>query len=353
MCVRIAASLVAALCLLSAASVRAQDAALLQNTTVQSHVPMLDNEAAWRHLPDCDDAGAILPGWARALAASHPHTTAAVLELDGVYRARSGLDPTLRAKIRWTAAHANRCEYGMAYAIADLRASGVREQEIAALGARPASLSVSERSVLEFADKMTTAADSVTDTEVAFLRTEFGEAKLVAIVLQLAYANFMDRLVLSLGVPLEESGPLPPRVYGFPALTSLEEIPAATRPKIVEQNDPSAKPRLSPEIQQVFGGDWSAIQFDQLQGMMETQRMRKGRISVPAWEEVQDRLPPGMYPKDRAMKIRWSLVVLGHQPELGVAWLRCLRVFGREADFDPVLAESMFWVVTRSLKCFY
>ena len=57
---------------------------------------------------------------------------------------------------------------------------------------------------------MTLDAGSVTDLQVAGLRKAYGEEKLVAMVLLLAAANFQDRLLLSLGVALEEGGPLPP-----------------------------------------------------------------------------------------------------------------------------------------------
>ncbi|MEZ6062112.1 MAG: hypothetical protein R3C19_17370 [Planctomycetaceae bacterium] len=189
--------------------------------------------------------------------------------------------------------------------------------------------------------------------QVEALRLEFGEPQLVAMVLQIAYANFMDRLVLSLGVTVEDGGPIPPRVFRFPAFETLNDIPKASRPEQSETPADAERPRQSLKMQEVFGRDWSSLRFDQLKTMLQHQQDRKARVSIPDWESVQSRLPAGMYPKDREMKIRWSLVVLGHQPELGIAWLRCLRVFGREAEFDRVLAESMFWVVTRSLQCFY
>ncbi|MEZ6062111.1 MAG: carboxymuconolactone decarboxylase family protein [Planctomycetaceae bacterium] len=68
-----------------------------------------------------------------------------MLELDGIYRGSTALDPKLRAKIRWTVASANRCGYGMAYAVADLRAAGADEEEIAALQSSRTDLPARER----------------------------------------------------------------------------------------------------------------------------------------------------------------------------------------------------------------
>ena len=52
-----------------------------------------------------------LPGWSRMLAGSLPRTTSLMLALDHAHRAENPLDPALRAKLRWLAADANRCDY--------------------------------------------------------------------------------------------------------------------------------------------------------------------------------------------------------------------------------------------------
>src|SRR5581483_4019476 len=88
--------------------------------------PLPSDAEAWRRLPRTEEgANQPLTAWARALAASLPRTTAAMLELDYLHRARSPLDPLLRGKLRWVAAHANRCAYTEAYAAADLRRAGL------------------------------------------------------------------------------------------------------------------------------------------------------------------------------------------------------------------------------------
>jgi hypothetical protein len=99
--------------------------------------------------------------------------------------------------------------------------------------------------------------------------------------------------------------------------------------------------------------EWARLDFDFLQGKMEDQRGREGRIPVPSWDEVRRRLPPGVRVPPRPVRIRWSLVCSGYQPELAAAWGACTRAFGEEARQDRVFEESLFWVVTRSLECFY
>jgi hypothetical protein len=76
----------------------------------EGRLPILNDEDAWKRLPKAERGGGQpLPAWARATADALPRTTAAMLELDYRHRALSPLDARLRAKIRWAAAHANRC----------------------------------------------------------------------------------------------------------------------------------------------------------------------------------------------------------------------------------------------------
>src|SRR5207249_10562936 len=98
-------------------------------------VALVSDAEAWRRLPAAmEGSGQPLPTWARALAAALPRTTAAMLELDFLQRAKNPLEPKLRGMMRWTAAHANHCAYSEAQAIADLRRAGMDEGSIPALG---------------------------------------------------------------------------------------------------------------------------------------------------------------------------------------------------------------------------
>jgi hypothetical protein len=66
--------------------------------------------ATWARLPRVVHGGRQpLPRWARTLAATLPQTTAAMLELEYLHRARSPLPARLRGGLRWTAAHTNGC----------------------------------------------------------------------------------------------------------------------------------------------------------------------------------------------------------------------------------------------------
>jgi alkylhydroperoxidase family enzyme len=291
-------------------------------------VPLLTDEEAWRRLPAAvRGSGQPLPTWARALAPSLPRTTAALLQLDFLHRAGGALDPVLRGRMRWIAAHANHCGYSEAQAEADLRRAG--DTPTGWLAGEPAGFPIEQRDALVFARKLTCAADTVTDAEVSALVEQHGEQRVVAMVLLLAYASFQDRLILALDLPVEAGGPLPPLDVCF------SPAPLGTR---------LAVPRTEPPAPVIDGGEreadaeWLGLDFGDLRTGMERQRACRARIRLPANEEGG---------------AVWGLVCRAHQPELAGAWAACARTFDAEAEPDPVFAQSLFWVVTRSLQCFY
>jgi alkylhydroperoxidase family enzyme len=306
-------------------------------------VPLLDNKESWKRLPKAErGADQPLPVWARALADALPRTTAAMLELDYVQRAKSPLDSKLRGKMRWVAAHANHCPYSEAYAIADLRRAGATDEDIKALAGDHSALPDPERLALVIARKLTLAADTVTDEEMDRLIKLHGKKNVTAMVLLLAYANFQDRLLLTLDLPVEAGGPLKPLDVQF----AKSPITAMFRPPL--PGDPKERKDF-----RVNDAEWRKRDFLALQKEMEGQRGREPRIPVPTWEEALKNLPEGVPAPAKPVRIRWSLVCMGYQPELAMGWLACMRTFAQESKQDRVLEETIFWVITRSLCCFY
>lgn len=300
--------------------------------------PILSNEEAWHRLPAAEaGAGSPLPAWARVTAATLPRTTATLLELDDLHRTKSPLDPKVRAMARWVVADANRCKQSQAVAVADLKRAGATDAEVAALKGDRSVLSVETRRVLDVARELTRAAYKVSDDQMALLRRDLGEAKLVGLVQLVAFGNFQDRLLLSLGMPAEE--PRPPTGVRFKRPWVGGE--AAARPPFPESgNGPPEK---------VADPDWRSIDFAALKRSMEGQKEREPRVSVPTFEDVKKHLPDGAKP----LRIKWSLVCLGHSPVLAAPWTAGLRTFAEESKQDRVFEELFFWVVTRELQCFY
>jgi len=197
-------------------------------------VAALTNADAWKKMrPYIEkESGQPLPIWIRALAVSLPKTAAAMLDLDYAQRVESTLPPLLRAKLRWMAADANRCNYAKAYARFDYLQAGGKAEDIDQLPKQLDQLPEAERLALELVRQLVEAAYSVREEQIARLVELYGEKQVVAIVLVAAYANFQDRLLLALGADVEESGPLPPiKVHLRPRTKQGSENAKKDKPK--------------------------------------------------------------------------------------------------------------------------
>lgn len=313
-------------------------------------VPALTDAEAWKKMtPYLEKEGnQHLPVWIRALAVSLPKTAAAMLDLDYAQRAESTLPPLLRAKLRWIAADANRCDYAKAYARFDYVLAGGKAEDIDQLSQQLDRLPEAERLALRLARQLVTAAYNVSDEQISRLVELCGEKQVVAIVLVAAYANFQDRLLLSFGAAVEDGGPQPP------VKVRLLRASIVSRETINHRSLTVAAPsNVPPLAEKLDDPEWSALSFDALRERLSKQIDRpKARIRIPAWETVRANLPDSV-PKDKPIRIQWSLLTYGYQPRLTAAWLDGRYAFRGESGLDPVFYESMFWVVTRSLQCFY
>jgi alkylhydroperoxidase family enzyme len=311
-----------------------------------SKFPVSSDDECWRKLPPAEKGGGqALPTWARATAGAMPRTTAAMLRLDYLHRTRNPLGPELRGKMRWVAGRANNCEYSMAYAEADLIRAAIDGTELRSLKGDLRNLPEPERSALEFAHQMTVDASKVTDADVTRLLASYGEQKVVAMVLLLAHANFQDRMLLALGSDVEPGGPLPPREIQF----NLKTDPP---PVVPARKRPEGRP-VPDEPTRVDDPFWLSMAFDDLQGRLTEQRQRPSRIRIPSWEEVLRVMPPEVPRPEKPTRIQWNLVTTGYQPELATAWSNTTRAFREESKQDRVFEESLFWIVTRTIHCFY
>lgn len=319
-----------------------------------ANVSVLSDAEAWKKMPPAEEGGGQrLPVWIRALAVSLPRTAAAMLDLDHAQRVESPLPPQLRAKLRWIAADANRCEYGRAYARFDYIQAGGKAEDIEDLPRRLDRLPEAERLALQLARQLVEAAYTVTDAQVARLVELYGEKQVVAIVLVAAYANFQDRLLLALGVSVEPDGPLPPLKVRFRKPPSTDQSAEDKKEKSKRKVSPPAK-NPPPVPNKLEDPEWMAFSFDALRKKLNNQiARRQARLPIPAWKTVRDNLPDSVPRPEKPIRIKWSLLTYGYQPRLTAAWLGGMRTFHGESDLDPIFHESMFWVVTRSLQCFY
>ena len=289
-------------------------------------------------------SGQDLPHWACAVASQLPRTAAAMLQLDFAQRTKSPLDPVLRAKMRWVVAHANRCAYSEACAVADLERAGADAAARTTLVGDPAAWPAADREPLEFARLLTVAAPTIRDELFERLRARYGDKRVASMVLLAAYGNFQDRIVLGLNLPIEDNGPLPPLDITF-ADDAFQVAPLIPAHTALATSIGSGKNVVAEDR------EWSRLSYDDLQSRMELQRDRKPRLPIPDWDNVRKNIPPAMVSKPT--RIVWSLVCLGYVPELAVPWSITTRTMWAESKPDRVFEESLFWIQTRSIECNY
>jgi hypothetical protein len=93
-------------------------------------------------------------------------------------------------------------------------------------------------------------------------------------VLLAAYGNFQDRIILGLGLPLEESGPLAPLYVEF-AASAFQSAPIFPRQREL--------PKLIEGGQNILDShaDWASISYDELQARIKQQQDRTQRLPTP------------------------------------------------------------------------
>ncbi len=322
-------------------------------TTTGWPAPMTSDEC-WKAMPPAvEGSGQPLPAWARMLARPMPRTAAAFLELDLAQRTKSPLDPKLRAAMRWVSAHANRCDASAATAKADAFRAGVAPAAWASLesGGRE-SWSEAERAALDFALAMTLDSDGVTDAAFAELVARFGERRTAAMVLLMAYANFQDRLLLCLGCPPDDGGPLPPVEVRFaPDALVLQTTPPARKPP-EQAADPTAEPTPGEDIVD-DGASFTWLSYPELQERLRSQRERTTRLPVPEWSAFADALPPGLM--EKPLDLVWYKIAFGYAHELAVPFEIYMRTAGSEVtrNWDRHFGNCLFWMVTDAVHCPY
>jgi alkylhydroperoxidase family enzyme len=308
--------------------------AQLDKRPTQQPFPLVDNDAAWNRLPREDPP---LPPWARVLTGPLPKTTARMLELDYVHRARNPLGPELAGLIQWEVADALGSKFGKATAEADLRRVGLLNlwEKRGDKNALPADV----KEALAFARKLTIEGYAITDEEFATLLRLYGPEKVTAIVHTVAYANFQNRITLGLGV---DGDPVPPLDVKFDA-ERLAKVPTPARPPWDDLKAVKAD-GLSVRV------EWSKATPEELNRTLENQKERKLRMPLPDAARLAA-LPPKE--REGASRVMWSTISSGYQPEMPRVWFTALYQYYDEATVDRLFTNSVFWVVTRTNDCFY
>jgi hypothetical protein len=254
---------------------------------------------------------------------------------------KNPLGNELAAKVRWTVAKELRCDYAARSAEGDLKRMGASDAELTDLN--NGDVNTTDRIVLKFARKLTAAGYSITDAEIKAVIDRLGPDRAVALVHTVAFANFHDRLLLGLGVPVEADGPCAAVDFKYD-LAQSAVIPAPARPNWDTVKD------VVPPKSYYAPADWKEVGVEELEKGLKSQQARSPRIALPDPSRYKN-LPPDT--KSQTENIVWMQVSAGYQPDMTIAWFAAFRAFQQEGKSNPVYSSSLFWVVTRTNDCFY
>src|SRR5579872_3029747 len=193
--------------------------------------PVFDSDAAWAKLPRDNPP---LPPWAKVLVGPLPRTTAKMLDLEYLHRAKNPLGQELAGLLQWTVADAIGCKFGKANAEADL-IRGKSQQQLERLKEKK-KLAPDVQLAVSFARKLTLEGHAITDAEFAAILKVYGAEKVTAIVHTVAYANFHNRIVLGIGA---EGESVPPVNVTFDP-EKLAKVQAPSRPPWDDLKDVTA-----------------------------------------------------------------------------------------------------------------
>jgi hypothetical protein len=157
----------------------------------------------------------------------------------------------------------------------------------------------------------------------------------VALVHSVAYANFQSRLLHGLGLADGAAA----RRLPVAADAAPPDVPPPERPATA-----------NPTTTWLAPANWTAGAAAEMRSRMERQQRATPRLPLPADEQLAQ---ASERERGQAARIVWSRFGYGYQPELTRGWITALHTFYREAKVDPIVENSVFWVVTRSNDCFY
>lgn len=115
------------------------------------------------------------------------------------------LSPHLKAAISWVTARENRAWYATGHALDRLESLGHSRDQVLAVEGNldDAGLKVGDLMALQFARKLTSHPQEMTDADIAGLREHFSDHEVAEIVYVTCISNWFDRFTETLQIPLE------------------------------------------------------------------------------------------------------------------------------------------------------
>ncbi|MFM8890822.1 MAG: carboxymuconolactone decarboxylase family protein, partial [Planctomycetia bacterium] len=114
-----------------------------------------------------------------------------------------GIDDPLAVDLFWIVSRVNNCHYCLGHQEVKLAAKGVTEGQLLALDTDWSGMPEGRRAAYEFARKLTTSPQAITDADIDTLRPHYEPLSILGLVFLVSRYNSTNRWTDSLGLPQE------------------------------------------------------------------------------------------------------------------------------------------------------
>ncbi|MFO0799806.1 MAG: hypothetical protein U0804_20225 [Gemmataceae bacterium] len=238
------------------------------------------------------------------------------------------LDNTFKTRLFWVVSRVNNCYYCLGHQEYKLSAAGLTDDEIAALDGDWDALAPNLRAAVRFTRKLTVAPHTITDADVAELRTHFSANQCSEIVLAVAGFNATNRWTDGLNIPGEAGGDFfakeGKKVAGFdtpasPKYAGFVSQVAALPEKCVKASAPAwpARPKL--EDRAAVEAAWAAARSPRLPVADDAKALGYDG-AAPNWAKLLAVFPNGMKGRAAGLKAAADGGKLSPRLKAAVAW---------------------------------
>jgi len=142
------------------------------------------------------------PGWVQLLKV-FPVANKSKISALLAAETKGKLDTRSKLLVAWTTARHDRAWYMLDLVAKRMDSAGIGMDELKRIDSNAATLSDKDRAVITLAQKMAVAPWTITDANIAALRTHFSDFQVAEIVMHGCNAAFLDRVTETAQLPLE------------------------------------------------------------------------------------------------------------------------------------------------------
>ncbi len=272
--------------------------------------------------------------------------------------ANISLDYKFKTQLFWIVSRANNCQYCLGHQESKLLATGMTDDEIAALDSNWDSSTPAQQAAYAFARKFTFEPHKLNDADIEALRKHFKDLQILEMVLSMAGNNSINRWKEGTGVPQSSNG------GGFRSKDGKappEDRPAEKQSYLTPTSEAykTKQTKVAPFAVDEKSGEPTKMTVcrrptlesrDQVEVALAAAHKRTSRL--PLLDEAKAREILGKdFPVDKAIT-EWERLLLNF-PSQGKGRIATQRSAEEKGDLKPLLKAQMAWIVARQDRAWY